>query len=372
MTTVYDVAVIGGGVAGAAACIALARGGRRPIWLAPSGREPAEPFGESLSPAAGSILEQLGLRALLDAPVHRRSNAVFSSWGGPLVERSAMFDPGGAGWVLDRRGFELGLRGAAHECAEARDAALSWAECRGALWSLSLTDGSEISAAFVIDATGRAARLGRRLTTRRRFDRLVAATSTLRQEDPMVEPTRATLIEAVADGWWYASLLRDGRLSIAYFSDPDLLPRRLSSDVSPWRALIEKTDYISRWLAETGFAVRMPPKLFGAGTTCLDTAGGVSGTGAGWAAAGDAAAAFDPLSSHGITTALWTGMRAGFAAADWLSGDRVPMQDYVAAVKSGFAAYLEHHGSYYSAERRFHGGRFWTRRRNTLASVAIA
>jgi len=50
----------------------------------------------------------------------RRANAVFSAWGGALVERAAMLDPVGPGWVLDRRGFEDGLHNAAREVSACR------------------------------------------------------------------------------------------------------------------------------------------------------------------------------------------------------------------------------------------------------------
>ena len=45
-------------------------------------------------------------------------------------------------------------------------------------------------------------------------------------------------------------------------------------------------------------------------------------TGRGWLATGDAAAAFDPISSQGLFNALSGGFLAGQAAADVMSGDR--------------------------------------------------
>lgn len=365
----WSVAVVGGGVAGAAACISLSRAGHQPLWIAPRGRELTEPFGETLSPSAGPILEQLGLRALLDAGGHRRANSVFSAWGGALVERAAMLDPAGPGWVLERHGFEDALHHAAREVSAWRDSMLLSAEASGAAWHLRLADGGDVSAAFLIDATGRAALIGRQLSGFRRVDRLVAATIILRQDRSPVDPTPATLIEAVADGWWYASLLRDGRLSLAYFSDPDLLPHGLSSDLPAWRALVGETHYVGRWLSDAGFPIVAPPRLVSAGTTCLDHAAGTSPLGAGWAAAGDAVAAFDPLSSHGITTALWSGMKAGRTAADWLAGRPRVLEDYAAAMRSSFTSFLEQRRTYYGAERRFQDRRFWTRR---LEPAAIA
>lgn len=361
-----DIAVVGGGVAGAAACIALARVGHCPLWLAPEPGPTHDPVGESLSPAAGPILRDLGLEGVLTSPRHRASNTTFSAWGtGFLVERNAAVHLEGAGRVLDRRAFEADLISAALTGADRRSIALDQATEDGDGWALTLTDNQTMRARFLIDATGRAARIGRKLAGYRRIDRQIAATALLPHRDFTVDPTRATLIEAVAEGWWYASLLPDGRLSLAYFSDPDLLPADLSRNADAWRRLIARTVFVSRWVDDAGFGVEVPPRLASAGTTRLSPPGGTLPGGAGWAAVGDAAAAFDPLSSHGLTTALWTGARAGAAASAWLANDPAPLADYRHAVEQGFASFLSQRDVLYARERRFADAPFWRRRQRS-------
>lgn len=357
------VAVIGGGIAGAAACVSLSRAGMRPLWLAPPPDRGRDPVGESLSPAAGPILESLGLGTILASPRHRASNATFSAWGsGLLAERSAAVHLEGPGRVLDRRGFEDDLTAAATALAERLPVALDGAEADGPGWRLRLADGRTVRAGFLIDATGRAALVGRTLAAYRRIDRQVAATALLPHRDADVEPTPATLIEAVAEGWWYAALLPDGRLSLAYFSDPDLLPADLSRDLTAWRGLIARTEHVGRWIADAGFGVEAPPHLASAGTTRLDPPAGAQAGGAGWAAVGDAAAAFDPLSSHGMTTALWTGAQAGRVAADWLAGRPETLAGYADAVGKGFDDFLGQRAALYARERRFAQSSYWQRR----------
>jgi flavin-dependent dehydrogenase len=362
---VHEVAVVGGGIAGAAACIALARHGLRPLWLTPEDDVSRDPVGETLAPAARPILNRLGLSHLLESPRHRRSNATFSAWGSErLVERNAAVHLEGPGLVLDRRAFERDIAAAAGDVAERRDAWMRSAQVEGDLWALGLDDGASVRARFVIDASGRAAVLGRRLSRFRRDDQLVAATALLPHRDLEVEPTPATLIEALRDGWIYSALLPDGRLSVAYFSDPDLLPANLSRDLDAWRALLDTTTHVRRWIADAGFGVEAPPRLASAGVTRLDPpAAAGADTTPGWAAAGDAAAAFDPLSSHGMTTALWTAARSGDAAADWLRGDRRPIDAYVLAVAKGAQDFLVQRASLYASETRFADAPFWQRRR---------
>lgn len=362
------VIVVGGGVAGAAACVALARAGLRALWLVreepDSQGRPAEPVGESLSPAAMPILDALGLGAIPDAPRHRVSNATFSSWGSDaLMERNAFVHLEGPGRVIDRRFFEEQLREAADAVAMRVAGGLAHMHPReGGGWAVTLDSGEHFTADFLIDATGRAAVIGRRLSAFERIDQLVAATAFLPQRDHDVEPTRATLIEAVAQGWWYATLLPDGRLALAFFSDPDLLPQNLSRDLGTWRDLIADSTYVGRWVVDAGFALEAPPRLVSAGTARVAMPCIGSDDGAGWAAIGDAAAAFDPLSSHGLTTALWTASRAGAATAAWLAGDRASLAAYGRAVDAGFTGYLRQRAVIYARERRFADEPFWRRR----------
>ena len=353
------VAVVGGGIAGCAACLALSRRGIGAVWVAPA-MPAADIPGESLAAAAPPLLDNLGVGHLLDDPAHRREQSGYTSWGSAaLLERHAAAQAGGSGHVLDRRRFEDGLAEAARRCGEIRviDRPLADFRHTGTGWMLSTDAGQRVGARILIDATGRRATIGRRLGRFRRLDRLVAACAFLRQVEADIDPTPATLIEAVEDGWWYATLLADRRLVINFYSDPDLMPRRIGSDLTIWKELAGRTSYISRWIDSAGYALSQPPRLATAGTAWLDDAAGAD-----WLAVGDAAASFDPLSAHGMTTALWTGIEAAQAAARMLAGDVSAAQDYAARLRAGVAHFSRERGIIYSRETRFCDRQFWQRR----------
>lgn len=234
-------------------------------------------------------------------------------------------------------------------------------------WRLQTAGGQRLQAAFLVDATGRAAAIGRRLAALLRGDSLVAAYAFLRQVDPEVEPTAATLVEAVADGWWYATLLADGRLALNYYSDPDLMPHGLGRDPAAWRSLAGDSLYISRWIESAGFALSEPPLLASAGTAWLDRAAGPD-----WVAVGDAAAAFDPLSAHGMTTALWTGIEGAKAVQRALDGTPEALDGYAARVEQGVARFRADRDRIYGGETRFADRPFWRRRQEAGSSDAAA
>ena len=82
----------------------------------------------------------------------------------------------------------------------------------------------------------------------------------------------------------------------------------------------------------------------------------------GWIAAGDAVAAHDPLSGHGIGAAVASGWDAGGTALAVLEGDRPAADAYARRVTDGFARYLDAHDAYYRLERRWSSSPFWRRR----------
>jgi flavin-dependent dehydrogenase len=182
-------------------------------------------------------------------------------------------------------------------------------------------------ASIVVDATGRSARIARAHGARRvRGDRLAAAVWT-----SQADAGTATSVASVPDGWWYASPLPQGGRIEAFLTDADLLPRT-------WERRPQVTDASTTWLDRI--------------------------SGPGWVATGDAAAAFDPLSSQGIVTALLMGRAAGLAAA----GELDPAE-YEEEYASLFLEHLALRDAYYALETRWPDSPFWSRRGATVAAA---
>jgi flavin-dependent dehydrogenase len=105
-----------------------------------------------------------------------------------------------------------------------------------------------------------------------------------------------------------------------------------------------------------------PPRVVAANSARLEHFAG-----AGWLAAGDAGAAFDPLSSQGILSALYSGLKAGRALHSHLSGDDAALAGYGGAMAAVYDAYLHNRATFYAAERRWPGSPFWQRRAAAVA-----
>ncbi len=353
------VVIVGGGPAGAAAALSLARTGFSPVLLeAQDG--PQMKVGECLPPSANLLLGQLGLaERLRRAGIPSYGNRFL--WGSPLPsERDFIFGTEGMGWQLDRRKFEDELAGAAIE------AGAEWLYSRrlvgcsreGAGWKLDVKTprGVETSYAdFVIDASGRTARLARLLGARRiRYDRLIGVATYFRSggsEDSF------TLVEATPSGWWYSVRLPGGKLIAAYMTDSDLVDHAAVCRADIWLSLLEAAEHTGRRVAEGGHCQFTEPRVLAAHTSRLSCVAGE-----GWLAVGDAAVAHDPLASYGISAALGTGFYAAAAAADYLNGRRSALSAYAQLVDRAFAQYLLLHHDRYLAEQRWPDGPFWRRR----------
>jgi flavin-dependent dehydrogenase len=362
MTTRTTVAIAGGGPAGASCAIALGRLGI-PVTLVDASAGSGNPLGESLASSATPLFHALGVFAAVMATHPLPCHGNRSSWGGDaLEEHDFLRDPHGPGWHLDRPAFNAALLGAA--AAAGADYRLGTrvrsVQRDGSGWRISLAGpaGAEtLLAELVVDAAGRPAWIARLLGVKRvAFDRLVGAVATL---GPRAAPLRDsfTLVEARPEGWWYSALLPDGRLAAAFFTDPDLLAARAAWTAAGWTALLAESGGTRERVAAGGYVLASLPTIAPAGNICLQPAAGD-----GWLAVGDAAAAYDPLSSHGIGSALAGGRNAAAAIARHLAGDSAALADYADRIAAGYARYLKLWLAYYAQERRWPEAPFWRRR----------
>ena len=110
-----NVAVLGGGPAGTATALALARAGRSVMVLERSRYESVR-VGETLPPDIREPLSELGVWDRFERDGHAPSPGIASAWGhADLYDNDFVFNPYGHGWHIDRRRFDATLADAADE-----------------------------------------------------------------------------------------------------------------------------------------------------------------------------------------------------------------------------------------------------------------
>jgi len=353
----FDVAITGAGPAGCATALSLRN--RDPklsiVLIEQTSYETARP-GEVLPGIARGILESLGIWGAFEREQWLPVYAAASAWGAPVLrENHAIYSWPGHGWHLDRAKFDCFLA----KQAEARavpvltGTRVDGAERMECGWKLDLSSGASMHARFLVDATGRAASIARRFgVSPVSLDPLVGFSRFFTAGE---DSDRRTLIEAVADGWWYTAALPGNRRVATFMTDPEIARLRRPQRESNWREALEETRFIRGAIplqASCGDIVRPASSAY------LEQPAGD-----GWMAAGDAACAHDPLSGQGITRSIRGGILASYAIFDLLrSGSTLGMERYRRVIQSGWSGYLAARRRYYLEEQRWPNRSFWRRR----------
>jgi flavin-dependent dehydrogenase len=388
--TTWDVVIVGSGPAGSAAAITLARYGRRVLLMEKRGSLSFK-LGESLPPTSIGLVEHF----LGNAEVPKRqvcglfsTAGNFSLWASeqPAIA-DFFFTSTGHGLCIDRLAFDEALRANAvaagatllkgisfHSCARIADGSFNW--------QLTFNPDAgmrQARARYLVDCSGRLALVARMLgvPTVHGDDRLFAYAQ--RFSCAGDDDDRYTRIEAAPDGWWYSNRLPStdsdeaGRL-VVFHSDKDLPAARLAASRQGFDQLLDGSTHIAPLLKAKGYhpcgIIRGAPAN---SQRLRDFCGDA------WIAVGDAAQAYDPLSSQGIDKALRTASHAGhmihYALADRpqrtteLGSRNTYIHQYDQQQRQLWQTYLWQRDFYYGIQRRWSDQPFWQRRRQ-LANEA--
>ena len=351
-----SVAIVGAGPAGCAAALTLRR--YLPeltvvlVTLPAAAGAVAPAVGETLSPGALPLLGYLGIQEDFLRAGHLPAGGTASAWGSEQVfERSYLFTGRGSGWHLDRFRFDAWLlaraEAAGAQSIRARATRITRAEGR---WLIELDRREALAADAIVDATGRAASFARQHgSIPQRDDALVAAARWYEHDRPELSADGA-LVETVVDGWWYSATLPGQRAVAMFLTDADLF------NWTGWDDRLARAPAtrarLASWRATGETAVRP-----------ANSQRSIIVTGAGWVAAGDAAAAFDPISSLGIGFSFRSGMEAARVAAAAAEQDDGPSAAYAASIARIYADYRTRLTAIYRREGRWPEAPFWARRR---------
>ncbi len=380
----FDVIIVGGGVAGCAAGIALKRLMPELTVCMLERDSPANAdddtytstirprIGETLPPQVSIPMQQLGIWAPFRRAGWLKSAGTQAAWGAaqPHVNEY-IYSPYGNGWHLDRRQFDALLLMLARQqgvllyehsqLLEIGRQSQHWRlQLRTTAAARGMPELNTMTARFVVDASGRGARVAQRLGIHKQvFDSLVGSYRFYAAADSHQAGNHlsdsSTMIESVADGWWYCAGLPDNTRVSALMTDADLARANQYAHSAAFDQALAATHLISARLA--GLSASTAPIITAAHTQCLEQLAGN-----GWLATGDAAFTYDPLSSLGIFKALRMALLASYAVKDYFNGKDRELAKYNHLGKAEFTHYLDKRREYYHQETRYTQNPFWQRR----------
>jgi len=364
MNSSRRIVIIGAGPAGIATALRLRQLGFADLTVVEAGDQTAPKIGETLTPPCQQELQALGVWPDFLADAHLPASLTGAAWGSAHVEfNDFIFRPVGRGWHLDRARFDRRLTAFAEErgIVVHRRTRLTRSIRQAAGWQLELVESGGAprlaDCDFVVDASGRKAVFARAQGAESlHFHELFACHRCFAVPISAPTPAGHTLVESVPDGWWYSARLPDDRFVAAFMTDGGTVRSRHTHKPAGWQgALADGTHTAARLrhLAPAG-----PVQVTPAHSHLLDSVHGGR-----WLAVGDAAAAYDPLSSMGIHQALCGGIAAAEAIAAQFGGDADALPRYARSLRRFHDRYLEVKAAYYGIERRWPEQPFWAARR---------
>lgn len=365
----YRVAIIGGGPAGSACALALAQRGVTDTLLIESGEYDQFRIGESIPPESRRFFQALGIYQDFLAEGHLPCYGSCSYWGSDKRGyNDSLLNPLGHGWHLDRRKFNRFL---AHKAGQAgvellTDTSLAASEelaGSGFLLHIGRTGSStqanasaSIHADHVIDATGSRGLFARQRGSKKiSADPLVCLAARFAIQDHDQAASKLTHLEAVEHGWWYAARLPDDTLLLTFSSDADTVKTMGLHKPDNWLALLDaasNTKALTRGTVQLDAGIRSFP----APSYCLDRPCGDK-----WLAIGDAASAYDPITSQGIIKSLANALLAAHTIEQWMTGDTLDPGLFAQTIAAEYQQYLAMRRYFYQLERRWPDSIFWRR-----------
>lgn len=439
---VWDVVIVGGGPAGAATAITLANKGRR-VLLLEKQSSVSYKLGESLPPACIGLVEHfLGAIGESDQPHFglTRTAGNLSLWASETPDHSDFFFTStGFGLCLDRVSFDDALRNKAIESGVTLYRGTHFKQCsritapdvKGSLanWNIELRSdsGSEwLRARYLVDCTGRQAIVAKAVGIDKVCGDQLFAYAQRFVSNTGEDNDCLTRLEAAPQGWWYSNRLpnikeqsekhaidihttdshrtdpqtTDSHVSdshtkishtanirktteriVVFHTDKNLAAAKQAADVSGFSELLEQTSELVAYLKK--YHYKAVGKIRGASAASERLSQFAE---LGWMAVGDAAQAYDPLSSQGIHKALTSGNFAGdmihYAleenekeASDneninhthsKLDENNIYIKRYVLEQERLWADYLKQHQYFYQNQPRWSDHAFWHHRHNAI------
>jgi len=355
MIKTFDCAVIGMGISGVLLAKMLARIGLQ-VAVFHDDKPIKTSFAESLPASINPLLARLGLHPYLHHSAHFPCSGIYSSWGSaalqqPDVERALQQKPG---WKVDKSYLISQLVEDLPETV-VMFGKVSGLEQQHTHWQISsknhMGEAVQVSARFIADASGRQGYLPRALNIPRHyFDKLMAFVVNV-PSVKIAQFQHPVLVEAQQHCWSLVSQVSEKSTMLAIFSNQTSPDFERYNSFENWHEVSEKSIYFKQFIKNN---IHVPVRKVNASSHICSQL-----TGRNWLMLGDAAMSFDPLSSHGMTTAMYMADKAGEAIAQYFSGKSQGLDDYSEQMTSIYNTYLNELVERYNGEQRWSGSPFW-------------
>lgn len=357
----YDVIIIGAGPAGCATACKLNTDDMRVCLIDEVDRKSFK-VGGALPAKALPLLNTLGIRELSDI---LRSNeyssyiANISSWGSEeWNDTDNLTHDKKGGWHVLRHRFDTALRnytrlrGATLRKNRVMKIHTSPGEINA--FQVHFADDSQpISSTWLVDASGRKGFVTKQLGINRiQYGRQMAIIYWIKS--PIEDNDHTTRIKSIRNGWFYTSLLPGDTRMLSFQGLPqDIAELTRSPDI--FFEMFNQAELLP-------YPISMSDVVEGPEATLANVSKPEIIAGPGWLSVGDAAIAFDPLTSYGISFALYSGIQAAEAISTsmyypWMEKDMFTM--FCSTINRVFDKKQKARQYHYTCEKRYQDHPYW-------------
>ncbi len=354
MTT--DIIIAGKGIAGLVLSMLLKQKSIRHVLLCRNAEKKALALGETLPPSALPLLQSLNLLEVFEANALQKMHGYHSLWGSPDVVDNNFYlhHPYKYGLKINKQGIISSLAQLQQKHILQFDKQLTFSASDKTI-TVSFENNQQpvtIHGKIIVDATGRNRSVLNMLGIPSvDFDSLVAFSCHItRIKHPKLVHT--VYVEAFETGWGIVSAISETENVMTLFTNKGNAMQQQLQQYHNWTSVLANTTYLKGFLPATANS-----KITGANAGSSRAA---YTAGENWLAIGDAAIAFDPLSSHGITNTIYTAQKAATAIEAYLQNtDAAILKEYDDTLKAIFTQYNTTCRQLYSTEKRWPKAAFW-------------
>lgn len=367
-TTVHEteVLVVGAGPSGCATALSLLNYSDINVMIIEQGDLSQIRVGEQVSATLFKFIDYLKLtQEDFNQNHHMPSYNNVSYWGShqPSI-RDAIFTTEESTYQLNREEFDLALItkvSALGGTIFPRTRVQSIQQQDDGRWDVTVIHAEEgplhILTTYLVDATGRNASLSKQLHIPiQKHDKLMGVGCFFSTPENHSREY-GHLIESCQYGWWYCAHLPNNKMVVSLFSDADIISNMHFNQSTQWKQLLSQTQHLTHYLQDTTLNTKKPWVR----NACSQILTGELPQN--FVAVGDAACAFDPISSMGIGFALSSGCQAAITILNQ-SNDilKNTFALYQQDLHHIFNDYQATHQQIYNKEQRWRHSEFWQRR----------
>ena len=369
-----DVLIVGAGPAGVSTALNLLNHTNLSVILIEGSDLQRLRIGESVSSSIFSLLDYLHVpRTHFSPDCFKATQGNSAFWGNnKSANRHAIFAPDRATFQLNRAEFDLTLL---EQVVERGGNVLPRTKSKSVTQE---QDGSyrvkikhpeqgegEIACRYLVDASGRNSPLSKSVgASVSQYDRLTGVGGFFKTNNLPIEQIQ--LIESDECGWWYSAALTEQILLVTYFSDFELISKQKLNRATQWHNYLNNSQNMSKRveglnLIDNSLWVRP------AGTHFCDFSQTKN-----YLPVGDAACAFDPISSMGLGFAMTSGCQAASIIGNSSTNHEFARNrdTYQQDLVKQFSHYLALKQQFYNQEQRWANAPFWAARQQKILNVA--